>query len=68
LAVKARKEVRVESMGSVESRVLGDKRSYVQGESRTEAGTVTLLAHRGDLCVESAEDVRIDGASVRLNC
>lgn len=68
LSVKAREAIAVESLGSVEARVLGDLRTDVQGASRLEAGSVEVRANRGDVRIEGAEDVHIDGAAVRLNC
>ncbi len=68
LKLRAREDVTVEALGSVETRVLGDQRTHVQGEARLDAGRVAVHAQRGDVSIEGAEDVRIDGASVRLNC
>lgn len=68
LTLRARKDVSVETLGSVETRVLGDQRAHVQGAASLDAASVTVNAHRGGVNIEGAEDVRIDGAAVRLNC
>jgi hypothetical protein len=66
--LQVRGEVGVEVLGDVSSRVLGDQRTHVQGAVRLDAGRLDVHAQRGDVRIEAAEDVAIEGAAVRLNC
>jgi hypothetical protein len=68
LELRARMGVEIESLGSVTQRVIGDHTLHCQGEARVEANTSTMIAHGGDLELESSEDVRIAGERVLLNC
>jgi hypothetical protein len=68
LEVHARQGVELETPGSVTQRIGGDHRLDCAGEARVEAGAATVLAHRGDLRLDSSEDVRIDGERVLVNC
>jgi len=68
LEIRTREGMDLETSGSVRERIGGDHQIHCAGEVRLEAGTATVVAHSGDLRLDSCEDVRIEGERVLVNC
>jgi hypothetical protein len=68
LEIETQRGINLRSKGSIEQRVAGDITMHCEGTLQVQSGAVAVVAHTGDLSLESTHDVAIEGERLLLNC
>lgn len=68
LELRAKKQLHIQSYGDFSQTVAGNSVSHCEGRQEMHAGSLAVTSHRGAMCLDSTEDLSIQGERVLINC